>query len=87
MSVYLVERRFPEISLEQLGSAQRSAISTAARFSDAGKPVRYLRSVFVPEEHLCMCLFEADRPDDVAAVNQEAGIPYERIVSALDLCP
>ncbi|KAA3629604.1 MAG: DUF4242 domain-containing protein [Proteobacteria bacterium] len=87
MSVYMVERDLPGISMEQLGAAQRSAIQTAERFTQAGRSVRYLHSTFVPKEHRCMCLFEANRSEDVAAVNQEANIPYQRIVEALDLRP
>ena len=87
MSVYMVERVLPGITMEQLGAAQQSAIQTAERFTEEGKPVRYLRSTFLPQESKCMCLFEADSAEDVAAVNQAAKIPFEQIVEALDLNP
>lgn len=87
MPVYLVERDLPGITLEQLVAAQRAAIETGKRFTAAGKPVRYLRSTFVPEEARCMCLFEAMDPATVREVNEAAGIPFSRIVLALDLTP
>ncbi len=87
MSVYMVERALPGITMEQLGAAQQSAIQTAERFTEEGKSVRYLRSTFLPQENKCMCLFEADNSEDVAAVNQAANIPFERIVEAIDLSP
>lgn len=87
MSVYMVERDLPGITLEQLGAAQKAAIETSDRFSAEGRSVRYLRSTFVPGEAKCMCLFESAGPDLVKEVNDVAHIPYTRIVAALDLTP
>ena len=87
MAVYMVERELAGISMEQLAGAQKAAIETSQRFSDEGKPVRYIRSVFVPGEARCMCLFEASNAADVEAVNKTAAIPYTRVVEALDLTP
>ena len=87
MPVYLVDRDLPGFTLEQLVAAQRAAMETSKRFTAAGKPVRYLRSTFVPEEARCMCLFEAMDPATVREVNEAAGLPFSRIVLALDLTP
>jgi hypothetical protein len=35
----------------------------------------------------CMCLFEATGPDLVKELNEQAKIPFTRIVEALDLTP
>ena len=85
MSVYMVERELPGITLEQLAAAQKAAIETSDRFTSQGKSVRYLRSTFVPGEDKCMCLFESGSPDLVKEVNDAAHIPYTRVVAALDL--
>jgi hypothetical protein len=87
MAVYMVDRDLPGITMEQLGAAQQAAIDTSRSFSEAGKPVRYIRSAFVPGEAHCMCFFEAATPELVKAVNDEAKIPYTRVVEALDLTP
>lgn len=87
MSVYMVERDLKGISSEQLAAAQRSAIETAARFSASGRSVRYIRSTFVPGEGHCMCLFEAKDKECVRALNEQAGLPFTRIVEAMDLTP
>lgn len=87
MAVYMVERHLPGITLEQLGGAQKSAIATSRRFSEEGKPVRYIRSMYVPGEARCMCLFEAPNVQRVKEVNEAAQIPFTRIVEALDLTP
>ena len=87
MTVYMVERDLKGIAMDDLAAAQKAAISTANDFTEQGKAVRYIRTTFVPEEGNCRCLFEAANADDVRAVNETAGIPYNRIVEALDLTP
>lgn len=87
MAVYMVERDLPGITLEQLGGAQKAAIDTSRRMTEDGKPVRYIRSTYVPGEARCMCLFEAPNAQRVREVNEEAQIPFTRIVEALDLTP
>ncbi len=87
MSVYMADRNLPGITMEQLAAAQRAAIETSARFRVEGKPVRYIRSIFLPGESHVMCLFEAPSADLVKEVNQAAQIPFDRIVPVLELTP
>ena len=87
MSVYMVERELPGVTMEQLAAAQKAAIETGKQFTADGKNVRYIRTTFVPNEASCMCLFEADNADLVREVNEAAQIPFNRIVEALDLTP
>lgn len=87
MAVYMVERSLPGITMDQLAGAQKAAIETSKRFTAAGKPVRYIRSTFVPQEFHCMCLFEAPNADLVRQLNDEAKLPYTRVVEAADLTP
>jgi hypothetical protein len=87
MPVFMVDRDLPGVSLEQLGQAQQKAIATAEAHRQQGRDVRYIRSTFVPGESHCMCLFEAPDAQQVAELNDEAGIPYTRVTEALDLTP
>lgn len=87
MPVYMADRELPGITLPQLADAQRAAIDTSRRFTEKGQPVKYLRSMYVPGESHCMCLFEANDADSVRAVNEAAGIPFKRVVEAMDLPP
>ncbi len=87
MPVYMVDRNLPGITKDQLAAAQKAAIATSQKFSQEGKKVRYIRSMFVPGESRCMCLFEAANPELVKEVNQEAQIPFTRVVPAEDLTP
>ena len=87
MTVYMVERELPGITMDKLAAAQKAAIETGRQFTSEGKNVRYIRTTFVPGEAHCMCLFEADNSDLVREVNEAAQIPFTRIVEALDLTP
>jgi hypothetical protein len=87
MSVYLVERDLPGVTMEQLAAAQKKAIQVGIELTAQGKEVRYIRSTFVPGEHKCMCLFEAPNSENVREANERAEIPFTRIVRAEDLTP
>ncbi|TCD16615.1 nickel-binding protein [Oricola cellulosilytica] len=87
MNVYMVERSLKGIGLNELAGAQRAAIDKAAEMTSQGTTIGYIRSTFAPEDGRCMCLFEAEKPGDVEKLNDDAGIPYDRVVPALDLTP
>ena len=87
MSVYMVERDLKGISMENLGGAQQAAISMAQKMTAAGTDIRYIRSTFAPDDGRCMCLFDAASDTDVKQLNDAAGLPYSRVVAALDLTP
>ena len=87
MSVFMVERDLKGITMEALGGAQKAAISKAKEMSASGTGIKYIRSTFAPDDGRCMCLFEADSDADVKRLNDEAGLPYHRVVKALDLTP
>ena len=73
--------------MEALGGAQKAAIGKAREMSAAGTDIKYIRSTFAPGDGRCMCLFEAGNEADVKKLNDDAGLPYHKIVQALDLTP
>ena len=87
MSVYMVQRSLKGIPMDQLAAAQQRAIATAEEMRSSGESIRYIRSAFVPDTGQCMCLFDASSPEQVDKLNKKAGIPFDRIVPALDLSP
>jgi muconolactone delta-isomerase len=87
MPVYMADRNLPGITMEQLAAAQKSAIQIGNEMTSQGKPVRYIRSTFVPGDSRCMCLFEAPNAENVRELNETAKIPFTRIVEAEDLTP
>lgn len=87
MPVYMVERDLPGITMEELAASQKKAIQMGKELSAEGRPVRYIRSTFVPGENKCMCLFEATNADHVREANERGQIPFTRIIPAEDLTP
>lgn len=87
MPVFMVERSLGGISMDALGGAQKAAIQKGEQMTASGTPVRYIRTTFAPEDGRCMCLFEAQSGEDVERLNEEAGLPYDRVVPAMDLSP
>ena len=87
MNIYIADRDLPGVTLEQLAAAQKAAIETSQRFTEEGKPVRYIRTAWIPSESHVMCMFEAPDAQLVRDVNEAAGIPFTRILEAMDLTP
>ena len=87
MTVYMVERELTGIAMSDLAAAQQLAIKTSQDYAANGTPMRYIRSTFTPEDRRCMCLFEANSVEHVKRLNEEAKIPFTRVVQALDLTP
>jgi len=87
MGTYMVERSLNGISMDDLGRAQKAAIGKAEEMKAAGTDIRYIRSTFAPDDGRCMCLFEAGSQAEVKRLNDEAGLPYNGVVEALDLTP
>jgi hypothetical protein len=85
VALYLVERKQPEISIEQLVTTQRAVIEMSQRFTAEGKPARYIRTMLVPSESRCLTLFEATNAKVVQELNEAAQIPFDRIIEALEL--
>ena len=87
MSVFMVERDLKGISMSDLSGAQQAAIATAQAMTAQGTRISYIRSTFAPEDGRCMCLFDAASEGDVRRLNDTAGLPYTKVVAALDLTP
>jgi hypothetical protein len=85
MAIYVVDRDLPRITSEGLAELQQHAVLASRRLTRMGRPARYIRSLFIPGEARCLCLFEANDEAAVAAVNELAGLSFTRIVVALDL--
>jgi Nickel responsive protein SCO4226-like len=79
MPQYMVERHLPGITPEQLAGAAARAKTVTAEMTNKGKPVRYLRTTFVPSEDKAFCLFDAPSAERVREANELAQIPVQRI--------
>lgn len=83
MTSYVVEAYLSRLCVEDLVALERRARRAAAAVTRAGQPVRYVRSVFLPEDETCLHFFEAASAEAVGQATKRAEIPFERIVEAL----
>jgi uncharacterized protein DUF4242 len=65
--------------LPQLTDAGRSA---SERLKRAGVPVRFVRSIFVPEDDTCFHLYQAASAGAVREAAENAGTGFRRIHAA-----
>ena len=65
---------------EHDGERARRAAEQLAR---EGHEVRYLRSIFVPEDETCFLLYEASSADAVREAALLAELPFERISASI----
>jgi hypothetical protein len=74
------------VSREDSGAVERAerARLSAEALTREGTPVRYLRSILVPEDETCFFLYEAGSADSVREAAQRATLPFERITEAFD---
>ena len=85
MPQYVVERHFPNFTGEQIAAAAKSAKESSSEMTREGTPVRYLRSIFIPGEDKCFCLFEGENADSVLEANRRAELPVQKISEALSI--
>jgi Protein of unknown function (DUF4242) len=87
MQTFLVERDLSGISMADLASARFAAIRQSVAMYAAGDRVQLLRSIYLPDEGRCLCLFEAKNAEIVAQLNRDARISFDRVVPAMDFLP
>ncbi len=64
----------------ELAAAGERARVVAEQLTREGSPLRWVRSVYVPEEQTGQLVFEATTPQAVDAAARRAGLSYQRIV-------
>ena len=85
--LYLVEHDLRGLSSPQLASVHRALGEAVRRELQRGNTIRYVQRIDVPDEHRCLCLFEAAGPDLVRHVNDIAQFPLARVVAVLSSTP
>ncbi len=82
-SAFLVERYLPATASGSLAeSVSRVARICADQDPDAGA-VRYVQSMYLPDEDICFCVFLAPSSDAVRAVNDAGHFRLDRVTKAV----
>ena len=82
MAEFLVEAYVPRGDSIAAASRDRRARLVAEQLTREGEPIRYLRSIFVPEDETCFYLSEAPSLDRVREAAERASLRIDRITRA-----
>ena len=74
-----------ELSLPEGGWADVQEAAARARKACDGERVRFLRSIFVPEDDACFFLYEGPSAESVRAAALRARLGVRRVDAALQL--
>ena len=83
MAEFLVEFYLSRTDRAATQAGADRACLAAEELTRRGTPVRYLSSIFVPEDETCFHLFEAISADAVREVAQRAELSFERVLEAI----
>jgi hypothetical protein len=81
--LYLVEHDLRGMSSWQVASVQRALSEAVRRENRRGGRIRYVQCIYSPEEHRCLCLFEAADPHLVRSVNDTAQFPLAHVTAVV----
>jgi Protein of unknown function (DUF4242) len=80
---YLLETYVSRTGAEGVSACAERARRAAKRLTGQGTPVRFVRTVFVPEDETCFYLYEAASEEVVREAARSADLRIERIVEAI----
>jgi hypothetical protein len=80
---FLLELYVAKAAAADVDTVATKASSAAEELSAAGRSVRCLRSILVPEDETCFLLFEAATADDVQLAAERADLAFGRITEAV----
>ena len=84
MPTYAVELYVPRSGSDGLREAAVRARAAEAAAETSGR-VRYVRSIFLPDDEVCFHVYEADSRSEVHEASTRARIAFERILEANDV--
>ena len=79
MTEFLVEFYLSRTDAVALGCSVRRARLAAEEQTRQGMPVRYLRSMYLPDEETCFLLYEAESAEAACRAAALASIAFERV--------
>lgn len=81
----LVEHYWPGVTAEAFRLAAERVHVSASELARAGEPIRYLHGTLVPADESAFCVFEAASVELVERAYEKAGVPFERLLVALEV--
>ncbi|HST24523.1 MAG TPA: nickel-binding protein [Gaiellaceae bacterium] len=83
MPEYLVELYISRSNGGAVAEGAESARRAAEELGREGVRIRYVQSIFVPEEETCFFLYEAASVEAVREAARRAALPFEHVTEAV----
>ncbi len=84
-TTFVVERYWPGVDEATLRAALPRLARAASAMTEEGCPVAHLGSLLMPGDQVVFSVFTAESGAHVAAVNDRAELPVDRITAAVAL--
>lgn len=84
MAEFLVEHYVARGDVGAIARGAKGARLAAEALTRRGTPVRYVRSIFIPEDETCFVLYEATSAEAVREAARGGALPFERISETLN---
>ena len=85
LSRFLVELERPDLLGPEIQALAERSRAVAAEMRDEGANLRYLRTIYVPEDGRCFLLFEGGSAGEVGEAGRRAGLAPSGFVEAMRL--
>jgi hypothetical protein len=84
MTEYLLELYVARADAPAVERGADRVRRAAEEHTREGTPVRYLRSIFVPDDETCFLIFEAGSADAVREVARRAALSFDHVATAIE---
>ena len=81
---FIVELYLSRASSDHIDAIDARARTAAEGLAREGAPVRHLRSTHVPEDEMCLLLYEAPNRELALEASRRAGVTSERVLEAIE---
>jgi hypothetical protein len=81
---FIVELYLSRVSSDDIDKIDARARAAAEVLAREGAPVRHLRSTHVPEDEMCLLLYEAPNRELALEASRRAGVTSERVLEAIE---
>ncbi len=85
MGTYVIERDVAASDVVELGTELARLRAAAGAMTAGGQPLRVLSATYVPANHSCQCVVDAEDAATVLEALRRVGIRTARVLPALDL--
>jgi hypothetical protein len=82
VSEFVVELYVSREQARELPQRLRRLRDAATALRREGRPVRCRRRIFLPEDEICLLVWEAESADAVHETGQRADLPFVRVTEA-----